>query len=140
MHRISKRHRRGAFLVEAVAAAFILTISCALLAQMLFLAAKQERVAEARQIAGRAAANQLEKLMAKNWDELPAVDPKDEPAPPEVLQLLPNAKLRTRVTAHEAGFVREVRVEIAWQDKSGMEMEPISLAAWKHRPAAEAQP
>ena len=140
IHHTFKRSRRGAFLVEVTVAALILTMACAVLVQMLFLAARQERAAEARQVAWRAAANQLELLAAKNWEELPAAEAKTEPAPPEVRQLLPTAELRTRVTSHEDDFVREVRVEIVWQAKSGAEVQPISLAVWKHRPAVEAQP
>lgn len=127
-------------LMEVVAAALILVIGCALLTQLLFLSARQERGAEARQLAWRTAANELETLAAKEWTELVPGEPKTEPAPAELRQLLPAAELRTVIKSHEDDFVREVRVEIVWKTKSGAAAEPVRLAVWKHRPAAEAQP
>lgn len=132
--------RRGMMLVELAAAAVVLVVACALLAQLLFLAARQERAATARQAAWRAAADELELLAAQEWDQLLPAGLQTEPAPPAVRQLLPSAELRMEVKSHENDFIREIRVEIAWQTQAGTEAEPVRLLAWKHRPAPEDEP
>lgn len=140
MRRKHGPHRRGVMLMEMTAAALILVAAGALLVQMLFLAARQERAAEARQVAWRVAANRLEILAAKNFTELPAGQPRTEPVPEDLRILLPTAELRTQVTSHENDFVREVRVDVVWKSQAGVAVEPVSLAVWKHRPMTEVEP
>lgn len=140
----ARRPLRGFTLLEVSAASMILIVTCALMAQLLFLVSRQERAAELRQTALRAVANRLEQLQARGWDELPVAKAAEEAAPAEVLALQPQAIMRTEVTAAEEEAVRQIRVQIEWPDAVGNRMEPISLSAWKHRPAtaasSEAQP
>lgn len=140
MNQIIRRQRRGSLLVEVTAAAVIVIVCCALLAQMLFLIARQERTAEARQVAWLVAANRLEDLVAKEWADLPVADAASDKVPAELLRLLPSAKMHSQVIASEEDTARQVRVEISWTDRAGLAVQPVSLSAWKHRPAAEAQP
>ncbi len=136
----TRRLRRGSLLVEVTAAAVIVVVCCALLAQMLFLIARQERTAEARQVAWLSAANRLEQLLAREWADLPVAEAAEGKVPAELLRLLPTAQMRTQVIAVEDGAARQVSVEIVWRDQAGVSVQPVSLSAWKHRPPTEVQP
>jgi hypothetical protein len=132
-----RRAARGFTVFEVAAAATILILAGMLFTQLLFLSVRQERAAQARHVALRVAAIELETLAAREWKELVPTGPTTQPAPPEVRQLLPTAELRTEIQSHENDSVREVCVEIVWRSKSGAAAEPIRLAFWKHRPAED---
>ena len=136
------RHRTGFTLIEVTIACMLLILCAAVVAQMLHLVARQERITDLRQTALRAVANRLEQLQARAWDELPVAARSAEPAPAEVLQLQPKAQLWSEVLEQEDGQVREIRVQIGWPDAAGNQVQPVSLSAWKQRTASapEAQP
>jgi prepilin-type N-terminal cleavage/methylation domain-containing protein len=130
--------RRGFTLLEVTIAAALLILCGAVIAQMLHLVARVERSSDARQAAVRAVANRLEQLQARSWDKLPVAKRTAEAAPAEILQVLPRAQLWTEVIELEEGQLREIRVQIDWTDAAGNPVQPVSLSAWKHRPATAA--
>jgi hypothetical protein len=136
----SKRSRRGLAVVEVSAASMVLVICFALLAQLLYLIARQERSAEIRGVAVRTAANQLEALLAKRFEDLEMHEQAEAAVPDELLRLAPSAILKTAVTASDDENSKQIRVDVAWRSAQGVLVSPVSLTAWKHRPATESQP
>jgi Tfp pilus assembly protein PilV len=138
----SRRHRRAFTLLEVTIACLLLILCAAVVAQMLHLLARQERVTDVRQTALRAVANRMEQLQARAWDELPVAPRTAEALPAEVLQLQPRAQLWSEVLEQEDGRVREIRVQIDWPDAGGNTVQPVSLSGWKYRVASspETQP
>lgn len=135
-----RTQRRGFTLIEISAAAFIMMATFALLAQVLLLVQRQERAAEARQLATQEAANRLERTMTLDWDKLTVGERVEHSVSAELTRLLPSAKLFLQVEQEALLEAKRVRVEISWQGPAGVAVQPIVLTAWKHRPAAEAQP
>ncbi|WP_145094344.1 hypothetical protein [Anatilimnocola aggregata] len=128
--------------MELAAAGVVLVACLALFAQILFLVGKQERAAEARQVALRTAANRLETLLAKNWDELTVTEPTAEAASAEVLALIPSATMSVQVSLATEPVdqppAKQIRVEVSWTDSAGAFVQPVGLSAWKHQPRPEA--
>jgi hypothetical protein len=127
--------RRGVAIVEISAASLVLIMAIMLLAQLLYLVARQERASEARELAGRTAANELEAMLAEDWEELQIDEGIDVSPPEEVLRILRSATLKRQVLAGHDASSKQLRVELAWHDASGEPVSPVTLVAWKHRPA-----
>jgi hypothetical protein len=140
MIRRHPRARRGLAIVEITAASVLLIACFALLAQLLFLIAREDRAIEARQAATCAVANELEAVMARDWADLGVGEPLEVDVPPQVLALLPSASMRTHIEAGAEEGSKRIRVEIDWTDASGNTVAPISLTAWKHRRSQDEQP
>jgi len=126
-------------MVELSATAVILIVCMVLFAQLLALIGKQERIADARQVALRTAANRLEGLLAKDFAELPLAGNTESPAL-ELLELLPSAEMKVQVSAVESAAeqpaAKQIRVEITWLDAAGVRVPGVALSAWKHAEVA----
>jgi Tfp pilus assembly protein PilV len=132
--------RRGISVLEVSAASVVLIMAFMLLAQMLVLIARHERNAEAREVALREVANQLEVALARSWEDWKIGELQELTPAKEVLALLPTAKLTTQVSAGEDADSKQLRMELTWKDSTGEFVSPVSLVAWKHRPRREGQP
>lgn len=128
--------RRGALLVESVAAVIVLIAALGVTVRLLGFVASERRSAERRQFAAQAAANAMEQIAALDWDDLTPdrlaqVRLDDTPA-----ALLPGGRLAA--TVHEPGEsdppgVRRVRVEVRWRGSSGQDVAPVRLSAYLSR-------
>jgi hypothetical protein len=129
-----RNRRRGVAIVEITAASLVLIMAIMLLAQLLHLVARQERASEAREAAVRTAANELEAMLAEDWEAL-TIDEGIEVSPPEALrQLLHSVTVKRQVSAGEDASGKQLRVQVSWRDASGELVSSVTLVAWKHRP------
>lgn len=135
---LQRRQRRGVSVVEVSAASVVLICAFMLLAQLLYLIGRQERSAEARELAVQTVANELEAMLAEDWEALTIGEAQETKAPEEVRSLLSNLSLKRQVLAGEEAASKQLRVELTWRDSTGTLVSPVTLVAWKHR--AEAAP
>jgi hypothetical protein len=135
-----KRVRRGGMLMEATVALGMIGVAAVLLAQFVVAADAQRRIAHQRRAALDEVANRLERAALVPWKDLSASAIEAAPLPEEVRQRLPGAKLTASVTDEgKPALARKIRISIVWQNRAGVEMEPVVLAAWRF-PDAEAEP
>jgi hypothetical protein len=118
----------------------ILSLAMLALMQLLASAASQRRQTMARTAALQELANQAERIAALNWNETAPEKLTGWTPSAELTAAIPAAICRIQVTdeAAEGLAARRIRLEIAWFDAAGGEVQPVRLTVWKHRP--EGQP
>lgn len=130
------RRRRGFTLLEMFVAGALLVTLLMVCVQMLQATASQHRETRRHQAAVQAAANVMERLMARSYDGLTSEAVADTPLSAEVLQVLPDAKLEILVVPQtEPVDAKRVTVLVRWPDRAGRPEQTVRLAAWKHRNA-----
>ncbi|MFV1968436.1 MAG: hypothetical protein ACC628_23675 [Pirellulaceae bacterium] len=115
-------------------ALFMLAAAFGVIAQLLVIAAQQQRGHERRRLATQEAANLLERVMARPWNALTAeqVDSLDLPAAAKTR--LPDARVRIGIVNEEGEPARkQVRIRVDWLNRAGQREQPVQLVAWKHR-------
>ncbi len=127
-------HRRGYGLIELTICAMLFVAAMGLMLGTASWVAAERRGAERRQVATQEAANLMERLAARPFDEL-------TPESAKRLALSDHAKASLRdgsidvVIAAIAGDVpaRRITIEVRWRDRSGEPVAPVRLVAWVHR-------
>jgi hypothetical protein len=131
-------YRRGVSLIEITAALVVVSLSAVLLTQLLVAAALQQRRAEQRAIAHQSAANLLEELLARPWEELMPNGATNLPLDAQAAELLPKALCTATIVAHASdgsGPVgKSVLVSVSWQDTEAGLGESVRLAGWRFLP------
>ena len=128
-----KRSRRGSMFLEACMSLAVLAAAFVAVAQLTALVAQQRQALEQRRWATREAANLMERIMARPWDELTPeqLAPLAESLAAE--RSLRGGQVAIEVLDHEQPAAREVRVRIAWRNPAQQVERPVELIAWKHR-------
>jgi prepilin-type N-terminal cleavage/methylation domain-containing protein len=135
-------NRRGFTLMELIAAGVLLGVLLLVCAQVWGVTAAQHRGIQNRQTALRAAANLMERLTTRSWDQLTTAGSADLQLSPATLDMLPDARLEVRIDEPAEGESgKRIAVSVRWPDRDGRPEQSVRLVAWKHRASSgEAKP
>lgn len=141
---IPRKPARGVLLLEVLAAAALIAVLATLCLQLFGSSLAQRRALRYRQLAMQEAANALERVATRSWEELtPARLPK-ESLSAEAAKILPQGHLNVEVLpADGPPEGRQLLVSVDWRDGPGQEPLVVRLTAWRYaEPAAkrEARP
>ena len=136
--RIRRRRRRGYALVELTISMLLFAAALAIVVQSAGWLAAQRRGAERRERAILEAANLMERLASRPWDEL-------TPDLGRSLSLSPAAAASLRDGALEVAIApgrgepasKSIAITIRWGDRPGIPSAPVRLVAWVHRRASD---
>jgi Tfp pilus assembly protein PilV len=129
-----RRTRRGTSIAEVSMAVVIASLVMIGIAQLLAMTARQHRVMDRRFRADLEAANVMEDLLSRSFEEIAAeTQPKIELS--EVFRsALPDANLDIQIAPDdESDDVRRLTVRIDWQNTAQQRTRPVQLVAWKYR-------
>jgi hypothetical protein len=121
----------------------ILVVATAMVAasQLLAVAAKQQRALDRRVLATREAANLMEHVMARPWNELTEERVASLSLSSEAKRRLPGCQATIKVTTDEQALkAKQVVVQIDWLDGAGQRVQGVQLAAWKFQLKVERTP
>ncbi|MGH7202422.1 MAG: type II secretion system protein [Planctomycetaceae bacterium] len=123
--------RRGFTLVELIVAAILLGTLMLITVPTLKWASDQRRDAQKRQEAVEEAANLMERLTARPWDELTNENLQDVTLAEELRPQFPGAELE--VAVQEADDAKRIRILLHYADHAGRPTAPVRLTAWVQR-------
>jgi Tfp pilus assembly protein PilV len=131
--------RRRAFtMVEVAITSLLLVIAMTVTLQVLGWVASERRAVDRRQYAIHEAANLMERLAARPWDQLTTGAVKDLALSELARQTLPGAELS--VAAEETGEpigAKRLSVRLRWRNRAGGWEAPVRLSAWTYRPGGK---
>ncbi len=130
LNRPTTTPRRGAIVHEASVAVILAGAIIACVAQLLTFSAQQTRARTQRLTAVREAANLMEQLMARSWDDLTADHIAETRLSENCHSALPGSNLDVVLTDDEGA--KRVHLTITWQHASGNREAPVQLVAWKY--------
>lgn len=125
--------RRGAMLLESVAALMVLLMAMAATVRLIGVAAEARERAERRQFAAEAAANVLERVAGLPTSGRTAERISGLELGPEAARRLPGARLSVAMAGPAAGDppgLGRVVVEVRWRGAGGRDEAPVRLTAW----------
>ncbi len=129
--------RRGLSLLELTVATIILGTLMGLCLKWVVATDGQKREAQWRAAAMREAANTMERLAARSWEELSAEVAAKWALSEEARQSLPDGALAVQVTpaAGAAGDPesKEIAVTVRWRPRPETPEARVRLVAWKFR-------
>ena len=127
----ARLRRQGSLLLEAALAMALLLAALAVVAHLLLLAGHQRREADHRALATREAANVMERVVARRWDEIVPEGVRELALSDEARQQLPQPDLEVRVS-EDSAELRQKRIDVLvrWQNAAGLPAQPVELAAW----------
>ncbi len=126
--------RRGVSMVEMIVAACLLTCAMAMVAQVIGRSAARRRDAGHHRIAVQEAANVMERLAVRPFDELTPDGVADEQLSPQAGQSLPEGVVEVHVTeAAGEPDARRIEVEIRWRGRSAQPDPSVELVTWRYR-------
>jgi prepilin-type N-terminal cleavage/methylation domain-containing protein len=133
--------RRGYSMIELLTAAALLATLLTVCVQLSGAASGEQRALRRRQAASNEAANVLERLSIRPWNELTDKNLAELPLSAAARQSVPEARLEVRVAeaAGQAGAKR-ISVLIRWPDRDGRSEQTVRLRAWRYRAAEEVRP
>ena len=127
--------RRAFTLLEMLAAFAVLGVLVAFCVQLLPAVARQRAAAAQRQAATQEAANLLERIAARPWDQLTPAALQGVGLSSEARRQLPGAKLQVDVfDPAQNPAARRIAVCVQWEDRDGLPVRPARLVAWRYRP------
>jgi prepilin-type N-terminal cleavage/methylation domain-containing protein len=129
-----RAHRRGFGLVELSIATLLLAVAMAIVVQVAGWLAAERRGAERRQRAIQEAANLMERLTSRPWDELTPDLARSQALSPATAAVLRNGVLQVAIVP-EAGkpTTKRIAIRLGWGDPAGGGPAPVRLVAWVHR-------
>lgn len=134
-----KQHRVGSMFLEVCVASVVAAATLAMIAQLLTLASRQQRINALQRQAACVAGNVMERIMARPWEEL-APDKLQPLVSSEELASLPEADVQIEVLAGQQPESREIRVSVTWTSPRGQPRPPVQLVAWRFRQEETAPP
>ncbi len=131
---VHSSRRRGYGLFELAVATVLLGVAMAIVAQTVGWLAAERRGAQRRQRAVQEAANLMERLNARPWDELTPDLARAQVLSPSTKALLRDGDLSVSIDAEPGSpTTRRVAIRIAWGDRSAGLVAPVQLVAWVHQ-------
>lgn len=130
------RPRRGSLLAETAMSGVMLVIALGLVAQVVAAVANQRRTWDRRQTAVFEAANLMERLTARPFDELTVERTKDLTFSEEAKRALPEVQVDVSIVEHDpagGGDGKRLVVRIQWRNRAGEWDAPVWLTSWVHR-------
>jgi Tfp pilus assembly protein PilV len=134
-HAAATWRRRAFTMVEVAITSLLLVIAMTVTLQVLGWVASERRAVDRRQYAIHEAANLMERLAARPWDQLTTGAVKDLALSELARQTLPGAELS--VAAEETGEpigAKRLSVRLRWRNRAGGWEAPVRLSAWTYRP------
>ena len=130
-----RRNRRRAFtIMELTVSLLVVATALAAAAQLLALAARHGLATERRALAAQEAANLMERIASRPFDEVTTEWVESLTLSEEARRRLPQPQLQIEIAAETEGLPgKRVLVEIQWRDRSGERSAPVRLAAWRSR-------
>jgi hypothetical protein len=123
--------RRGSLLVEVSVAAGLVAIALIAVAQLVIVSAKQERVLDQRQIAAQEAANALERVLGRSWNDVTAERLSELSLGVDDLHRLPDGKLKCEMELlSEQPPTKKITAQVSWRNQAGGR-DHVQLSAWK---------
>lgn len=134
--------RRKAFtLLELTVASIMLGVLVAVSVQFITAAGRAQMAVRHRQAAICEAANVMERLALRPWDELVPEAMAQVKLSPESRQSLPGAELKIEVDElPQDPSARRIAVAIHWEEGPEGPQRPVRLVAWRYRTAEEGRP
>jgi Tfp pilus assembly protein PilE len=127
--------RRGFLLTEMIVAAVLLMALTMLCVKYFSVTATQRKALDQRQTALLEAANIMERLSVRPWDELTSEKLAEISLSPDLKSALPEGELKIDlVDENTKPTAKRITVTIRWQDRSGQWTQPVRLVAWRYRP------
>ena len=126
--------RKGATLVEMVAATVLLMVVMSVSVQVLGWAAGQRRTAERRQWATQELANIMERLASEPWENLTAETVQAIHLSKQAGDVLPGGELHVEL-ADQPGppAAKRLQLELRWRNRAGEFDTPVRLTNWVYR-------
>ena len=127
------KRRRGYSMIELLVAAGLLATLLTVCVQLTGAASAEQRALRQRQAAMNEAANVLERLSIRPWNELTDKSPGELPLSAAARQSIPEGRLEVHVAqpADQAGAKR-ISVIIRWPDRNGRPEQTVRLTAWRY--------
>lgn len=126
--------RRGFGLVEVAAAGVMAMAAMVITVQLLGWVAAERRAVARRERAILEAANLMERLAARPWDDLSAESARALTLSDATKAALPGASLTVDVATVDAEPAsKKLTVAITWRDRAGRSEAPARLVAWVYR-------
>jgi type II secretory pathway pseudopilin PulG len=127
------KRRRGYSMIELLVAAGLLATLLTVCVQLSGAASAEQRALRQRQAAMNEAANVLERLSIRPWNELTDKGLAEFPLSTAARQSLPEGRLEVHVVqpADQAGAKR-ISVQIRWPDRDGRPEKAVRLTAWRY--------
>jgi len=136
----SARRRRGFGLIEMAISTLLLAAAMVATAQVIGWVALEGRAVARRERAVREAANLMERLASRGWDDLSPDSLSNLRLSGPTAAALPGSALDVRVaTIEDAPARKRVTVEIRWNDRSGRPEATVRLVAWSYRRGGESR-
>jgi len=132
-----KRRRSGTTAVELVVAVTLLAVLTGICGELIVSTVRLRREERRRAWALQEAANAMETLFAKPWEELPVGKKEVGPCSSAGQSVLGSAVVRREVLAADEG--RRLLVTVEWPNGDGKSPGNVSLVAYRFPPRA-AQP
>jgi prepilin-type N-terminal cleavage/methylation domain-containing protein len=125
--------RRGYGLIELTIATLLLAVAMTIVAQTAGWLSTERRGAERRQRALQEAANLMERLSSRPWDELTPELARAQVLTPATRAFLRDGTLDV-VIIPETGDppAKRITVRVYWGDPSAGLVAPVKLVAWVH--------
>jgi hypothetical protein len=128
--------RRGSLLAEVAMSGAMLMIAMALTVKVLGWVGLERKVWDRRQWAAQEAANLMEEVTSRPFEEVNAESTKKLALSPEARRLLPDAELKLEIGENDqaggAGSKR-VALQLRWHNRSGEWDAPVRLVSWIYR-------
>ena len=127
--------RQGLTLSELVIALAIAVTAMVGVAQLMHTATRQHRAVGEQNFVAMEAANIMEDLMSRPWDELASGKAPEIELSAACIEAVPNAEVEVEII-EEDGLkdARRVVVEIKWLSHPSDSPKPFRLVAWKYKP------
>jgi hypothetical protein len=136
VHRRNSRLRRGSLLAEVAISSIMLVIVMGMTVKILGWVALSRRAAERREQAVLEAANTMERLAARPFDEVTPTLASQCTLGAKTLAFLPGAELKVDVTETQPGpgrLSKRIAIQLRWRDRGGEYVTPVRLTSWIER-------
>jgi hypothetical protein len=128
--------RRGSLLAEVAVSSVMLVIVMGMTVKILGWVALERRAAERREQAVLEAANLMERLAARPFEEVTPELASQCALPASAGGFLPGADLKVDVTETRPGpgrIAKRIGIQIRWKDRGGEPVAPVRLTSWIER-------
>jgi Tfp pilus assembly protein PilV len=130
----NNRRPRGYGLIEVTISSLLIVVALGLVVQTVGWLAAERRGAERRERATQEAANLMERLADRPWDELTPESARSLTLSEPAQAVLRDGTLEVAV-ASIAGppSAKKITILVRWGDRDGGKAAPVRLVAWVHR-------
>jgi hypothetical protein len=129
-----RTRRRGFGTVEIAVSSILLVAAMVLVAQLAIGVAGERLATGRRQRAVQEAANVMERLTSRPWDELTPALAGSIALTPDTLAFLRGGSVAVAIAPElRDPSAKKIVVEVRWRDRSGGQAAPARLVAWVYR-------